>query len=110
MRDGLNPVLGEAGYAPINVRIGLDSGEAAVIAIGSPATKQHKDIVGAVISLVCKIQGLASVGGIAIGDVTMRNLHTGWRVIFGEMEMSSDWKYADPETGDTYRVHTVRFG
>jgi|SRR6266850_945564 len=110
VQDGLNPVLVETGYQPISARIGLDSGEAAVVAIGSPTTKQHRDIIGAVISLACKIQSRAPVGGIALGDVTERNLHTSWRTICCEMDMGSDWKYVDPETGERYRVHKVRFG
>ena len=109
VKDGLNRVFVENGYEPINVRIGIDSGEAAVVAIGSPSTKQHKDIIGAVISLACKIQNRAPVGGIALGDVTVRNLHTSWRTITCEMEMGADWTYADPETGAPYRVHKVRF-
>jgi len=109
VQDGLNPVLVETGHEPINVRIGLDSGEAAVVAIGSPTTKQHKDIIGAVISLACKIQSHAPVGGIALGDVTVRNLHTGWRTICCEMDMGQGWKYADPETGEPYRVHRIQF-
>jgi adenylate cyclase len=109
VQDGLNPVLVETGREPINVRIGLDSGEAAVVAIGSPTTKQHKDIIGAVISLACKIQSHAPIGGIALGDVTVRNLHIGWRTICCEMDMGRDWKYMDPETREPYRVHRVKF-
>jgi adenylate cyclase len=109
VQDGLNPVLLETGHQQINVRIGLDSGEAAVVAIGSPTTKQHKDIIGAVISLACKIQSHAPIGGIALGDVTVRNLHTGWRTICCEMDMGQNWSYLDPETGKPYRVHRVKF-
>jgi class 3 adenylate cyclase len=108
VHDALNPVLVDIGHEPINVRIGLDSGEAAVVAIGSPTTKQHKDIIGAVISLACKIQSRVPVGGIALGDITLRNLHTDWRTICCEMDVGPDWKYMDPETGEPYRVHKVR--
>jgi len=105
--EGLNPVLSDLGYQPIDLRIGLDSGDAAIVAIGSPTTKQHKDIIGAVVSLACKIQSVAAVGGIALGDTTVRNLHTGWRQFCREMDLPSDWKYLDPETGEPYRVHML---
>lgn len=109
IHDGLNPVLLANGYESIDCRIGLDSGEAAVVAVGSPVTKQHKDIIGAVVSLACKIQSRVPNGGIALGDVTLRNLHTAWREMCSKMAMPSDWKYVDPETGNPYRVHMVRF-
>lgn len=110
VKEGLNPTLLSCGYTPINIRIGLDSGEAAVVVIGSSATKQHKDILGSVISLACKIQARAPIGGIALGDVTMRNLHTRWRMMCNEMDMGPEWDYADRETGKRYRVHKVQFG
>jgi class 3 adenylate cyclase len=109
LHDGLNPILAETGYEPLDLRIGLDSGEAAVVVVGSPATKQHIDIIGAVISMACKIHSRAPAGGIALGDATLRNLHTGWREICNEMPMGADWKYMDPETGKPYRVHKVEF-
>lgn len=108
VKDGVNPVLVDIGHEPINIRIGLDSGEAAVLTIGSPTTKQHKDIIGAVISLACKIQSCAPVGDIYLGDLTLRNLHTGWRLRCSEMDMGPDWEYVDQTTGKPYRVHRVR--
>ena len=109
VQKGLNPVLIESGYEPLDIRIGIDSGEAAVAVIGSPTTKQHKDVIGAVVSLACKIQSRAPVGGIALGDVTFRNLHTDWRTICCEMDMGPAWEFPDPETGQLYRVHRVQF-
>ena len=109
VNDGLNPILVENGYAPVNVRIGIDSGPAIVTTIGSPSTKQHKDLIGDVINLACKIQKRAPLGGIAVGDVTLRNLHTEWRMMCDELAMGEDWEYQDRETGERYRVHYLRF-
>ena len=109
VHHGLNPVFSDLGYQPIDLRIGLDSGEAAIVAIGSPTTKQHKDIIGAVVSLACKIQSVAPVGSIALGDTTVLNLHTVWRQYCREMNLPSDWNYLDSETGKPYRVHTLHF-
>ena len=105
---GLNPALKAVPYPPIDVRIGLDSGEAAIRVVGSPATKQQKDLVGDVVSLACKIQGKAPVGGVALGDVTYRNLHTDWRTLCAELPLGADWTYVDRETGERYRVHEVK--
>lgn len=47
--DALNPVFANHDFPTIDIRIGIDAGEAYVETIGSPAAKQHKDIIGAVV-------------------------------------------------------------
>lgn len=42
----MNPMLEEAGLPLIEVRIGIDAGEASVRVLGSSATKRHADIIG----------------------------------------------------------------
>ena len=108
VRDALNPLLIEHGYVPISVRIGLDAGAAAVIAIGSPATKQRKDIIGAVVNLACKIQSRAPEGEIAIGDIAFKNLHTNWRLNCAALEVGSDWQYTQPDSDQPYRIHQLQ--
>lgn len=58
----------------LGVLIGLDSGEALVVTMGHPATKQHKDIIGATVSLAAKIQARAEPGTILVGQTVDRNL------------------------------------
>ncbi|HKX45782.1 MAG TPA: adenylate/guanylate cyclase domain-containing protein [Planctomycetota bacterium] len=105
--NGMNNVLRELGRPAIDIRIGLDSGPAAILVIGSGRTKQHKDLIGDVVSLACKIQAQAPSGGIALGDVTARSLHVRWREICTEMPMPPTWSYRDRETNEPYRVHRV---
>jgi len=105
--DGINPVLQTKGYPIIDTRIGLDSGEAYVEIIGSPETKQHKDIIGKVVSLATKIQAQAKPGEIYLGDVTERNLHVSWRQICELVDLKADWSYKDSE-GNPYKIHRVR--
>lgn len=102
--EGFNPILGEMGRQELEVRIGLDSGTVAVVPLGSPSTKEEKDLLGEVVSLACKIQGLAPRGGIALGDVTFRNLHHQWRGLCTEIPVPETWSYPDPHSGDPYRV------
>jgi adenylate cyclase len=105
--NGLNPVLREKGYPALDIRIGLDSGEAYVEIIGSPETKQHKDIIGKVVSLAAKIQTQAKPGDIYLGDTTERNLHISWRQICELADLKVDWGYKDSE-GNPYKIHRVR--
>jgi len=106
--SGFNPVLRELGWKELDMRIGLDSGEIAVIPIGSATTKQEKDLIGEVVSLACKIQGRAPTGGIALGDEMLRNLHTQWREICEELPLASEWRFKDPHFGRPYAVHLVK--
>lgn len=106
---GINPILKDEGYQPVDIRIGIDSGEAHILTIGSPETKRHRDIIGSVVSLAAKIQSVAGVGGIALGHTTLRNLHTMWREICEEVELETEWPYKDQE-GNPYRVHRVVAG
>lgn len=103
---GINPILQGEGYQPIDIRIGIDSGEACIVAIGSPETKRHRDIIGSVVNLASKIQGIAGVGKIALGDTTLRSLHTMWREICEEIPLEIDWPYKDQD-GNPYRVHRI---
>lgn len=103
----LNPILEERGFPTIGIRIGLDAGEAYVETIGSPETKQHKDIIGAVVSLAAKIQSRAKPGEIYLGDKTERHLHTMWRQICEPVDLGKDWDYRDLD-GNIYKVHRVR--
>lgn len=105
--EGLNPIFDAAGYPQVDVRIGLDSGDAYVVTIGSPETKQHKDIIGSVVSLAAKIQGLAEPGDICLGSVTERNLHVKWRQTCQELQLPGGWEYKD-EDGTPYRVYCVK--
>ena len=103
----LNPLFEKEGYPRIDIRIGLDSGEAHVVTIGSPKTKRHQDIIGEVVNLTTKIQSVGSPGDIALGDVKEKSLHRKWREKFEEIKLGREWVYKD-ENGKPYRVHRVK--
>lgn len=63
----------------IDVRLGLDGGEAAIVVLGSDKTKRHADLIGDVVSLACKIESRADTGAIFLGETVHRNLHFSWR-------------------------------
>lgn len=104
---GLNPVFEEYGLPTLGVRIGLDAGHAYVVVIGSPETKQHTDIIGAVVSLACKIQAQARPGAIYLGDEVWRTLHTSWRLLCEPVDLREDWNYRNSE-GNVYALHRLR--
>lgn len=106
--DGLNQVFEQNSYPRINIRIGLDSGDAYVLTVGSPEAKSQKDIIGSIVSLSAKIQNLGNSGDVLLGEVTQRNLHTMWREICEEIELGNDWKYKG-SSGEPYKVYKVKF-
>jgi class 3 adenylate cyclase/tetratricopeptide (TPR) repeat protein len=55
---------------PLAVRIGIDTGEA-VVAVG-PGPQVGERVTGEVLTLAARLQALAPVGGIAVGDATRR--------------------------------------
>lgn len=107
IKDGLNPLLEKHGLHKIGIRIGLDSGSAFIKTIGSPATKQHKDIIGSVVSIATKIQATASPGGINLGQAAFENLHVSWKSICREVELPKNWEYmiSDEIPYKIFRVH-----
>ena len=104
--NGINPIIRSLGYNQIDIRIGLDSGNAFVVTIGNPETKQHKDIIGLVVSLASKIQATANLGSINLGQATVQNLHTGWRMICSQVDLPKGWKYKTSD-GVPYQIYKV---
>lgn len=102
----LNPVFAKQDFPTIDIRIGLDAGEAYIETIGSPETKRHKDIIGAVVSIAAKIQARANPGEIYLGDTVLRHLHTMWRKICKPVDMGKDWNYKCSD-GHVYKLHKV---
>ena len=64
----INPALEARSLPKLGIRIGSDSGDAVVVTLGDPRTKQHKDIIGAVVNLAAKIQARAEPGTILVGE------------------------------------------
>ena len=103
--NGLNPILESHDFPKIEIRIGLDSGDAIVVTMGSPATKQHKDIIGSVVSLACKIQSTAEPGSINLGEATYQNLYIEWKSLCHKINLPEGWKYESSE-GIPYKIFT----
>ncbi len=98
----LNKVLSSNKLPSIEIRIGLDSGDAFIETIGSPDTKQHKDIIGSVVSLAAKIQSQAKPGEIYLGNTVERNLHISWRQ-YCEPVNPTGWSYIN-KSGEIYQL------
>lgn len=105
IEHGLNEVFFEKKLPSLSFRIGLDSGEANVMAIGSPQTKMHKDLIGQTINLATKIQSLAKANQILAGEATIRNAHHSYRKQFIKIDLPKDWEYIKQGTGKKYKIY-----
>lgn len=92
--DAMNPELEGAGFPAIDIRLGLDGGEAAIEILGSSRTKRHADLIGDVVNLASKIEKRAGTGEIFLGETVERNLHFCWRELCAPVELGSDWTYS----------------
>jgi class 3 adenylate cyclase len=107
--EALNPELVSAGLPAVDVRIGIDAGEAAVLVLGSPTTKAHADLIGDVVSLACKVEAAGTGGSIHIGGIAARSMHVQWRELFESVPVPPGWSYTD-EDGKPYAIYRVKDG
>jgi len=103
VHNAINPLLKRMNFPVIDIRIGLDSGEAYVVTVGSSETKKHLDVIGGIVSLACKIQAIAKPGEICMGETTERNLHVAWRQLCEPVNCGANWSYKEPN-GELYRI------
>lgn len=104
--QALNPAFEAAGHPTVDVRLGVDAGEAAIRILGSTQTKRHADLIGEVVSLACKVQAQASAGEVWLGGVAVQHLHVQWRERLESVPTPTGWPYTD-ERGEPYPLHRV---
>jgi class 3 adenylate cyclase len=91
--DALNPELISLGYLQLDIRMGIESGPASVVPLGDQQSKQQMDILGSTVNLACKMQSLAPLGGIVIGETAVQRLHTHWRMNCEQVDEPAGWDY-----------------
>lgn len=106
--NGLNNVLNSNGLPSLNFRIGLDSGEAMILTVGSKNLKTHKDLIGQTINLATKIQNLASPNQIMAGEATIRSAYFLYRAQFEKIIIPESWEYHKND-GVPYLVFASKF-
>jgi adenylate cyclase len=102
----INRELEAAGMTPIDIRIGVDSGEANIVVLGSPRTKRHADLIGNTVDLACKIEKSAGTAEIFLGETVHRSLHFSWRELCELAERPPDWTYSI-SGGEPYPMYRV---
>jgi class 3 adenylate cyclase len=106
LAEALNPAASQAGFPAIQIRTGMDSGDAIVATLGSPNAMRDVDLVGAAVSLACKIQAIGNPGDILLGERAVRSLHTTIRKSCEPVSLPSSWQYRN-NYGGPYQVYRL---
>ena len=122
-KEGINPILNQFDYSDINVRIGIDIGEVAIIQYGwdihtaegkEVEGKQimfkepHYDILGHTINVAAKMTNLAKPNGITIGQAAYNILDEKQRSTFEELDISPNiWSYLNEKQEKCIRFTVV---
>ena len=106
VRGGINPVLARHDYPELRVKIGMDYGENVIARYGADPEKSHVDIIGPVMNIAAKIQGMAKPDQILVGDDVYVRLHPDVQAEFRQVVWKhGEWKYRSRVTGELYKVY-----
>lgn len=114
IREGLNPILNQYDYPELNVRIGIDLGENAVVQYGWEtrvidgkvvSKKPQLDILGYTMSIATKMTALAKPDQIIIGQLVYDVLDDKQKSTFRLLPISPlIWNYSS-NTGNIYHLY-----
>ena len=106
IEKGINPILNQYDYPDLMVKIGVDYGQSIVVRYGSNETTSHVDLMGPVMNISSKIQGMAKPNQILIGQDVFQRIHPTTQKNFKEKIWEKDeWKFRSRLTGEIYKVY-----
>ncbi len=103
VNQGINPILADHGYPELQVKIGMDAGEHAVIQY---AEGSHIDIIGYPISMAAKITELSKPNHVSISNNIYQALHPRLREMFHEDVSKTLSNYTDSK-GEPYKLYST---
>ena len=103
VEQGINPVLEEFGFSKLQIKIGIDSGENAIVEYAFSIKSSHVDIIGYPMNIAAKITSLAKPNHISIGINTYRRLDSRVEQRLRKLGMENV-EYIDYQTGDAYSI------
>jgi adenylate cyclase len=107
IKNGINPILTQHDYPELSVKIGIDEGEDVVVQYGYDKSSLI-DILGYSMNVAAKITSLTAANKISVGNVVYKLLHPTIQSKFELLSVDQGWKYVDRETGELYKVFTMR--
>jgi adenylate cyclase len=107
IKNGINPILTKHDYPELSVKIGIDEGEDVVVQYGYDKSSLI-DILGYSMNVAAKITSLTAANKISVGNVVYKLLHPTIQSKFKLLSIDQGWKYVDRETGELYKVFTMK--
>src|SRR5207253_3395057 len=99
----LNPMLAQAKYPEVQFRIGVDSGETQIVALGAENVKSTIDLLGYTMNIAAKICAVCAPDQMLIGEAVYRSLHDSRKAQFKEAFIPrTKWAYLDATTHREY--------
>src|SRR5215217_1653641 len=108
IKNGINPILNQADYPELAVKIGVDEGENVIVQYGHDLSSLI-DILGYSMSITAKITSLTKPNKITVGKDVYDVLHPEIRNKLVEVKQDTrSWKYTDRQTGELYKLYTLQ--
>jgi len=107
IKNGINPILTKHDYPELSVKVGIDEGENVVVQYGYDKSSLI-DILGYSMNVAAKITSLTAANKISVGNAVYKLLHPTIQSKFELLSVAQGWKYVDRETGELYKVFTMR--
>ena len=101
--QGINPILEEFGFPKLQIKIGIDSGENAIVEYAFSIKSSHVDIIGYPMNIASKITSLAKPNHVLIGIITYRRLDSNVEHRLRKLGLENI-DYIDYQTGDAYSI------
>ena len=108
VEHGINATMKQFDFPDLHIKIGIESGENAIIEYGSRGTKSHIDILGYPMNIAAKITSLAMPDHILIGNTTYQGLDSRLHNRLTKFELKR-LDHLDYQTGDKYIIFSFGF-
>lgn len=106
IKYGINPVLAEFGHHSLEIKIGIDYGEVAVVRYGENKKESHVDLIGPSMNIASKIQGIAKPDQLLIGADVFTRLYSEHKKYFEKLHMTQDqWNFKSRKSRQIYPVY-----
>lgn len=103
IKNAINPILQQAGYPLIQIKITIDFGNNNIVRYGSDVKKSHIDIIGLSVNLAAKMQSLGKPNQLIIGNQVFLKLSPQLKAYFKKVKVSQKvWSYHDLVSKNPY--------
>lgn len=110
VRNAINPLLLQMGYAGIEVKVTSDYGPHTIVRYGSDRERSHVDIISATMNLAAKMQSVTRGGQMVIGSSLYKKLSDDLQQRFEKANLDQiKWNYHNLAEQKPYQLYIVTF-